>query len=55
MLLIKFDFSKANVIPVKAWNQYLVAADLLAVFRKKLISFVQVLQGRVMTDLTTRA
>src|SRR4051812_35920164 len=54
MLLIKFDFSKANVIAKEAGNHDLVTAYLFSIFWKELISFIQVLQSWIMRHLPIR-
>src|SRR5690349_4508181 len=54
MLLIKFDFSKANVIAEITGNDYLRSTYLLTIFGKKLITLVQISQCRIVIDLSVR-
>jgi hypothetical protein len=52
MLLIKFDFSKANVIAIITGNDHLAGAHLLAEFGKELVTPVQVFQCGVAVNFS---
>src|SRR5436305_10707924 len=51
MLLIKFDFSKANKIAKITGDDDLGSTHLLSIFGKKLVALVQIPQCRIMVDL----
>ena len=52
MEFLEFYFCEAKIIPVQAWHYDLFAAHLLAISGHKLITLIQIPQGRISGKLS---